>query len=78
MTQAAGRILKGNEVNIEGTYQLGFPQAEHKSVQNVNIAGKSPQVKIIENNEDFVIFQVVCSCGKQINIRGEYITPHSS
>jgi hypothetical protein len=78
MTQPAGRILKGDQVNIEGTCQLGVPRGEHKSAQNMNVAAKSPQARIIENNEGHVIIQVVCSCGKQINLRGEYIAPHLS
>ena len=72
MTQAAGRILKGNQVNIEGTYQLGLSQADTKSAQNMNTTINSPRAKIIENNEDYVVIQVVCSCGKQIDLRCEY------
>lgn len=72
MAQAAGRILKSNEVNIEGTYQLGFSHADHKAAQNMNTTLKSPQAKIIENSDGYVIIQVVCSCGQQINLRGEY------
>jgi hypothetical protein len=32
----------------------------------------SPKVKIVENNEGYVAIQVICSCGQQINLRGEY------
>ncbi|MEJ2647476.1 MAG: hypothetical protein P8016_03580 [Sedimentisphaerales bacterium] len=78
MTQTTGRILKGNEVSIEGKYQLGFPQTGHKSAQQISIAAKSPQARIIENSESCVVIQVVCSCGKHIDIRGEYITSRSS
>ena len=77
MTQTAGKILKGSEVNIEGKYQLGFSQANHSSAQNIKTSAMSPQVKIIENNEGYVVIQVTCSCGEQINIRGEYIIPRS-
>ncbi len=73
MTQAAGRILKGNQVNIEGTYQLGLSQADTKSAQNMNTTINSPQAKIIENNEGYVVIQVICSCGKQIDLRCEYV-----
>ena len=78
MTQTTGRILKGSQVNMEGKYQLGLSQADHNSAPNMNTTVKEPQARIIENNEGHVVIQVVCSCGKQINIRGEYIEPHTS
>ena len=74
MTQVTGRILKSSQVNIEGKCQLGLSQANHSSAQNLKTSVRSPQAKIIENNEGYVIIQVTCSCGEQINIRGEYIT----
>ncbi len=36
----------------------------------MNSTLKSPQVKIIENNEGYVVIQVICSCGEQINLKG--------
>ena len=78
MTQTTGRILKGSQVNIEGKYQLGFSQANHNSPENMNTIPVSPQVKIIENNDGYVIIQVVCSCGEQINLRGTYAAPNKS
>ena len=69
--------MKRNQVNVEGEYRIGFSQVDHNSAHNMNTTLKSPQVKIIENNEGYVVIQVVCSCGKQINIRGEYIAAQS-
>lgn len=78
MAQTTVRILKSSQVNIEGKCLLGLPQKEHNSTLTMNTTVKQPQAGIIENNDEHVIIQVVCSCGKQINIRGEYIAPHSS
>jgi hypothetical protein len=78
MAQTTGRILKGNQVNIEGKYQLGLSQANHSSPENMNTMLKSPQVRIIENNAGYVVIQVTCSCGEQITLRGEYNESHKS
>jgi hypothetical protein len=78
MTQTTGRILKGNQVNIEGKCRLGLSQANHNSAQNMNTMVNSPQARIIENNEEYVVIQVPCSCGKQITIRGKYVGSQSS
>lgn len=78
MEQTAGKILKSNQVNIEGKYKLELSQTNHRSHDSLNNTLKSPQVKIIENNEGYVVIQVICSCGEQINLKGNYITQNKS
>jgi hypothetical protein len=78
MTQTTGKILKSSQVSIEGKYQVGFSHANHNSPENLNSMPVSPKVKIIENNEGYVVIQVTCSCGQQINLRGEYKENHKS
>ncbi len=78
MEQTTKKILKSNQVNIEGKYKLELSQANHRSHDSLNNKLKSPQVKIIENNEGYVLIQVTCSCGEQINLKGNYITQNKS
>ncbi len=78
MEQTSGKILKSNQVNIEGKYKLELSQANHCSHDGLNNKLKSPQVKIIENNEGYVVIQVICSCGEQINLKGNYIAQNKS
>ena len=72
MKQTTGKIIKSDQVNIEGTYQLGLSQANHCSHESMNTTLRTPQVKIIENNDGYVVIQVTCSCGQKINLKGEY------
>ncbi len=72
MKQTTGRILKSDQVSIEGKYKIDLSQVNHCSPENMNTTLKSPQVKIIENNDGYVVIQVICSCGQQINIKGNY------
>ena len=67
-----GKIIKSDQVNVEGKYKLALSHANHCSPESMNTTLKSPQVKIIENNEGYVIIQVICSCGERINLKGEY------
>ena len=78
MKQTTGRILKSDQVNVEGKYKLEMSHVNHCSTGNMNSALKSPQVKIIENNEGYIVIQVTCSCGEQINLKGNYITQNKS
>ena len=74
MIQAKQRIIKGNDASIEGKYTIESPD----SANNINSAVKAPQARIIENNENYVVIQVNCPCGKDIHIRGEYPQTQSS
>lgn len=72
MKQSTGKILKSDQVNIDGKYKLEFSHGNHCSPVSMNTTLRKPQVKIIENNEGYVVIQVICSCGQQINLKGEY------
>ncbi len=70
MGQTAGHILKGSNVKIEGQFQLGTGQTTTQSAQRPHLA--TPQANIIENNPQFAIIEITCSCGEKNQIRCEY------
>ena len=72
MKHTSGKILKSDQVVIDGKFKLDFSQFNHCTSDSMNTTLKSPQVNIIENNEGFIVIQVICSCGKEINLKGEY------
>ena len=78
MKQTTGRILKSNQVNVEGKCQLGLSHAVHSSHENINNTLQEPKVRIIENNEGYVVIQVICSCGEQINLKADYNIPNKN
>jgi len=77
MKKAAGRILKSNNVRLEGRFRLdagrGVPGSE-----NARGATSAPaQVRIVENHPEFAILEVTCGCGKKTRIRCEYTDAQS-
>jgi len=78
MKQTTGRILKSNQIHVEGKCQLGLSQAGHSSHENMNTTLQEPKVRIIENNEGYVVIQVICSCGEQINLKADYNVPNKN
>ena len=63
MATVAGRILKSNEVKLEGRILLDAAQAGLDSPKKQVAASSAPQVRILENHEQYAVIEVICSCG---------------
>jgi hypothetical protein len=74
MSRTSGRILKGQDVELQGQYRLEAGQvASSKTVSSPAQTGSAPkQARIIENHPDYVVLEVTCSCGTKMVLRCEY------
>jgi hypothetical protein len=72
MQHVVGHILKSDEVNFEGTVQLGMPQAKIGQQGNGRSGSATQQVRIVESHREFAVIEVICSCGARTCIRCEY------
>jgi hypothetical protein len=72
MAKATGRILKNEDVVMQGQCFLG---ASGDSASRNNIrktpTGRS-QIKIVESRDDYVVLSVTCPCGTETLIKCEY------
>ena len=72
MDDRTGRILKADEVKTEGSYHLEINQA-HRSASPVSRSVSStPQVRIVENYPEYVVLEMICTCGIKTRVRCEY------
>jgi len=75
MTTTAGRILKSDDVKLEGQYHLevmkGGSSLPAHSHQGDGVLAE-PQVRIAENHPEFAIIEITCSCGTTMQLRCEY------
>jgi hypothetical protein len=83
MTETSGRILKSDDVELEGRYHLGLLQDkfERGEAAQTDDATAAPQAQIIENHTDHAVIEVVCSCGAKVYLRCDYAgaqTPENS
>jgi hypothetical protein len=70
MRKAIGRVLKSDEVRLEGQLSLNLPpEPKHDSKNNITTAHAA---RIVESNTDFTIIEVVCSCGAKMYLRCRY------
>ena len=70
MVKTQGHILKGNNVKLEGSLQLGSVRSGNSHSQEAGDGGTG--VNIIENNPQFALIEINCSCGEKIHVKCEY------
>jgi hypothetical protein len=63
-----GHILKRDRVEVEGHFSLG-QEAPHPGVDAVEGV---EQARIIEQQEGYSVVELVCSCGRKMQIRCEH------
>lgn len=72
MGKTTGQILKSDEVKLEGQFPLNAAQAQLNKSQKKNSARTTPQVRILENNPEYAVIGIICSCGTEMSIKCEY------
>jgi hypothetical protein len=83
MTETSGRILKSDDVELQGQYHLGLAPDEFKPSEpaQTNAIMAAPEARIVENHADHAVIEVACSCGTKVHLRCDYAgaqTPENS
>ena len=80
MTETSGRILRSDDVELEGQYRLGLvPDEFEASAQGPNNGVMAaPQARIVENGPTYAVIEVTCSCGAKVCLKCEYSDPEVS
>ncbi len=72
MGKTAGRILKSDDVKLEGQFHLEVMKSASSLPHQGDIALAAPQVRIVENLPEFAVIEITCSCGTAMQLRCEY------
>jgi hypothetical protein len=72
MAKTAGHILKPNNVRLEGQVHLDLWSGQTPSTKQKSGDASIPQVRVIENHQEFAIVEVVCPCGRKMYLKCEY------
>jgi len=72
MTRTAGRILKSNDVKLEGQFHLDVANAGLDLTKQKIAASSAPKVRILENHPEYAVIEVTCSCGTTMSLKCEY------
>lgn len=72
MLQTMNRILKSDEVEIDGRCHLeighAVSQAQHTRSNNI-VAAKA---KILDNTNEYALIELTCACGRKTLVRCDY------
>lgn len=74
MIEPSGRILRSDDVELDGQYHLGLlpGESEASGPESVDTVTRAPQARIVENNTGHVVIEVTCSCGARVCVKCEY------
>ena len=72
MVKTAGRILKSNDVKLEGQFHLDVTQAGSDLPKQQVAASSEPQVRVLENHPEYAVIEVTCCCGRKMSLKCEY------
>jgi hypothetical protein len=72
MIRTAGRIIKSDNVKLEGQFHLDVEKGGLDLPKQQVAASSAPQVRILENHPQYAVIEVTCSCGSKISLKCEY------
>ncbi|MHC4739220.1 MAG: hypothetical protein ACYS9Y_09990 [Planctomycetota bacterium] len=73
MDKVKGRILKSNDVKLQGRFQLDMAHISIKGKKSQNSTLSAQQVRIVEKHSEFAVIEIICSCGTKIHVKCEYV-----
>ena len=71
MTRSTARILKADDIKLDGRFQLNISQTEPPP-KDENKPFVAPQARIIDKQPEFAVIEITCSCGTKTHLRCEY------
>jgi 16S rRNA U516 pseudouridylate synthase RsuA-like enzyme len=72
MIPPAGRILKSSQVDVEGRFTLDLENHVQQGHNIKNAPANIAKVRILENQNEYAVMEVTCSCGRKTVIRCDY------
>ncbi len=72
MEKTATNVLKSDQVKFEGRLKLDFILPGSSPAKTKTAPLVAPQARIVENNSEFAIIEVTCSCGARTQLKCNY------
>jgi hypothetical protein len=72
MADKVSRVLKKDEVTVEGQRHLDIAGGRINMQQGrAGIVGE-PQARVVESSAEFAVIEVTCGCGRKTHLRCRY------
>ncbi|MCD4831046.1 MAG: hypothetical protein K8R02_04460 [Anaerohalosphaeraceae bacterium] len=73
MENATGYIIKDKDITLDGKFVLSIGNTAGKNAGSSKTGNSDFQVRIVENQAEFAVMEVMCGCGKKANVKCEYV-----
>ena len=77
MQATAGRILRSSDVNFEGRFHLDITSAASAGPKTNRAPSAAPQARIVQNDAQFALLEITCSCGAKTHVKCQYTAPQT-
>ncbi len=78
MPETTGRILRQADVRVKGRFHLASNQGPATEPGGRNNVQVTPVVRLIENNHEFAVIELTCSCGQKTQVKCKYAGDNSA
>jgi hypothetical protein len=73
MMQTTNRILKSDDVEVvEGQCHLDLGHPVSSAQHSKNAVTGTAKARILDNNNEYAVIELICSCGRKTIVRCEY------
>jgi hypothetical protein len=72
MMQTTNRVLKSDEVEIDGRCHLDIGRSVSSAQLGKNNNCAAAKARIFDNTNEYAMIELICSCGKKTLVRCEY------
>jgi hypothetical protein len=72
MMQTMNRVLKSDEVEIDGKCFLEIGRSASSAQHTKSSNGAPVKVRMLDNTNEYALIELICSCGKKTLVRCEY------
>ena len=72
MMQTMNRVLKSSEVEMDGRCNLDIGRSASPAQPGKSNAPTAAKAKILDNNNEYTLIELTCSCGQKTLVRCEY------
>lgn len=72
MMQTINRVLKSDEVEIDGRCHLDIGRPVSSAQPGKNNNSVAAKARILDNTNEYAMIELICSCGKKTLVRCEY------
>jgi len=72
MADKVSRVLKKDEVTVEGQRHLDVAGSGTNMQQGRVAAASAAHARVVENSSEFAVIEVTCSCGKKTHLKCLY------